>query len=82
MPAVIGPAPGGLTYWQAIEIIEGVSRKGRIASFDLVEFMPKRDVSGLAALIAGRIIVHVIGLIARAREAGRYDKGRSGKSAR
>jgi agmatinase len=71
MPAVIGPAPGGLTYWQTIEVIEGVSRKARIAAFDLVEFMPKADVSGLAALTAGRIIVHVIGLIARAREADR-----------
>ncbi|HXW19195.1 MAG TPA: arginase family protein, partial [Roseiarcus sp.] len=71
MPAVIGPAPGGLTYWQTIEIIEGVSRKARIAAFDLVEFMPKADASGLAALTAGRIIVHVIGLIARAREADR-----------
>ena len=69
MPAVIGPAPGGLTYWQAIELIEGVSRKARIASFDLVEFMPERDIAGLGALTAGRIIAHVIGLIARARGA-------------
>ncbi|HYC25197.1 MAG TPA: arginase family protein [Roseiarcus sp.] len=68
MPAVIGPAPGGLSYWQAIEIIEGVSRKARIASFDLVEFMPSADISGLGALTAGRIIAHVIGLLARARE--------------
>ncbi|HLW92985.1 MAG TPA: arginase family protein [Roseiarcus sp.] len=66
MPAVIGPAPGGLTYWQAIELIEGVSKKARIASFDLVEFMPARDIGGLAALTAGRIIAHVIGLLARA----------------
>ena len=66
VPAVIGPAPGGLTYWQAIELINGVSERGRIAAFDLVEFMPARDVAGLGALTAGRIISHVIGLVARA----------------
>jgi agmatinase len=65
MPAVIGPAPGGLTYWQVIELIEGVSKRARIAAFDLVEFMPARDVSGFGALTAGRIIAHVIGLLAR-----------------
>jgi agmatinase len=67
MPAVIGPAPGGLTYWQAIELIEGVAKKARIASFDIVEFMPARDIGGLGALTAGRIIAHVIGLLARAK---------------
>lgn len=66
MPAVIGPAPGGLTYWQAIELIEGVSGRGRIAAFDIVEFMPARDIAGLGALTAGRIVAHVIGLVARA----------------
>ena len=66
MPAVIGPAPGGLTYWQAIELIDGVAERGRIAAFDLVEFMPARDIAGLGALTAGRIVAHVIGRLARA----------------
>jgi agmatinase len=70
MPAVIGPAPGGLTYWQAIDLIEGVAKRARIASFDLVEFMPARDIGGLGALTAGRIIAHVIGLMARRARRG------------
>jgi agmatinase len=70
MPAVIGPAPGGLSYWQVISLIEGVAKKARIASFDLVELMPARDVGGLGALTAGRIIAHVLGLLARAGEVG------------
>jgi agmatinase len=69
MPAVIGPAPGGLTYWQAIELLEGVSKRARIAAFDLVEFFPARDIAGLGALAAGRIVAHVIGLLARASAA-------------
>jgi agmatinase len=65
MPAVIAPAPGGLTYWQAIGILRGIAAKARIAAFDLVEFVPERDVAGLGALTAARIIVNVLGLLAR-----------------
>jgi agmatinase len=67
MPAVIGRAPGGLGFWHAFELIAGVTQRARIAAFDLVEFMPARDVSDLGALTAGRILADVIGLLARAR---------------
>jgi agmatinase len=65
MPAVIGAAPGGLTYWQTVSLLHGVAAKARLANFNLVEFMPARDVNGAGALVAGRIIANVIGLIAR-----------------
>jgi agmatinase len=67
MPAVIGRAPGGLGFWHAFELIAGVTQRARIAAFDLVEFMPARDISDLGALTAGRILADVIGLLARAR---------------
>lgn len=65
MPAVIGPAPGGLTFWQTVDILHGIAAKARIAAFDLVEFVPERDIEGQGALLAGRLIVNVIGLCAR-----------------
>jgi agmatinase len=65
MPGVLAPAPGGLTYWQAIGLLGGIAAKARIAAFDLVEFVPERDVAGLGALTAARIIVNVLGLLAR-----------------
>jgi agmatinase len=65
MPGVIASAPGGVTYWQAIGILHGIAAKARIAAFDLVEFVPERDVAGLGALTAARIIVNVLGLMAR-----------------
>jgi agmatinase len=65
MPAVIGPAPGGLTYWQSIGILHGIAAKARLAGFDIVELVPERDVAGLGALTAARIVVNVLGLLAR-----------------
>ncbi|MER9859138.1 MULTISPECIES: agmatinase, partial [unclassified Mesorhizobium] len=65
MPAVICPSPGGLTFWQALDIVHGVAAKARIAAFNLVELMPERDIEQRGALLAGRIIVNVMGLAMR-----------------
>ena len=67
VPGVIGPEPGGLTYFQAIEIIDGVAERATIAGFDVVEFVPERDVNGLGALTTFRLTAHAIGRIARQR---------------
>lgn len=68
MPAVIGRTAGGLTYWQLMELIQGVAGRGRIAGFDMVEFMPERDIDGQGALLAAQILAGVLGVIARQRQ--------------
>lgn len=67
VPGVIGPEPGGLTYFQAIEIIDGVAARATIVGFDVVEFVPERDVNGIGALTTFRLAAHAIGRIARQR---------------
>lgn len=64
MPGVIAPAPGGLTFWQAVGILHGVAAKARIAAFAIVEFVPERDVAGQGALTAARVIANILGLLA------------------
>ena len=65
VPAVIGPAPGGFSYWQLLDILEAASSRARIAGFNLVELMPGADVGGRGALVAARVVATVMGLIAR-----------------
>ncbi|WP_108881194.1 arginase family protein [Anderseniella sp. Alg231-50] len=65
MPGVIGRAPGGLGYWQTIELLNAISAKARISAFDLVEFMPDCDVDGLGALTAYRMVAATLGLVCR-----------------
>lgn len=65
VPGVLGPAPGGLTYYQVVEMISGVAAKARIAGFNIIEFMPERDVNGIGALNSARIIVNALGHMAR-----------------
>ncbi|MEZ5924156.1 MAG: arginase family protein [Hyphomicrobiaceae bacterium] len=65
MPAVIGPAPGGLSFWQVVELIHGAAERTTIAGFSMVEFVPEKDTSGLAALNLARILCNVLGILAR-----------------
>lgn len=65
IPGVIGRAPGGLSYYQTLDLIRGAGRRGRIAAIDFVEFMPERDVDGLGAFTFARLITSALGIIAR-----------------
>jgi len=65
VPGVIGPAPGGLTYWQVAGLISAVAGKARIAGASLVEYLPERDVNDIGALTTARIGVNIIGHLAR-----------------
>jgi agmatinase len=65
MPGVAARAPGGLSYTQAIDLIAGLGKRASIVGFDLVELYPPADVDGLSALTAARLLVNMIGVIAR-----------------
>jgi agmatinase len=67
VPAVIGPAPGGLSYWQIDEILEATAARATIRGFNLAELMPAADIGGRGALVAARIVAMVMGLAARQR---------------
>jgi agmatinase len=66
-PAVIGPAPGGLLYWQVLELLDAVARKATLAAMNCVELVPGRDADGLSALTAARIVAYAMALAARQR---------------
>lgn len=66
MPAVAGPAPGGLTFAQARKLIHGLVRKGRVVGMDIVEIQPKKDINQISCITAGRLILNLIGATIRA----------------
>lgn len=66
MPAVEGPAPGGLTFHQVRTLIHGLVKKGRVKGLDIVEITPSFDLNQITSITAGRIIVNLIGAAVRA----------------
>ena len=61
MPAVAGPAPGGVTFHQARKMIHGLVRKGRVVGMDIVEITPALDVNRITSITAARLFVNLIG---------------------
>jgi agmatinase len=66
IPAVGAPQPGGITYQQTIDIIQGLFRKGRVLGLDFVELTPAFDVNEISSITAGHIILNFIGAAVRA----------------
>ena len=64
LPGVAARAPGGLLYWQVLELLAGLAAKCRIVGFDLVELAPARDPSGISTLTAARLACNAIAAIA------------------
>ena len=60
MPAVAGPAAGGLLFHHVRSLIHGLAAKGKLLGMDIVEITPKRDINEISAITAGQIILNFI----------------------
>ncbi len=65
VPGAIGRSAGGLSYDQALQIVEAVVARGPLIGVTLAEFMPERDIDGQGALVVSQFLTAMIGLIAR-----------------
>jgi agmatinase len=54
-PAVSAPAPGGLTYVQAVDLLRGVG--SRLAGAVFTEYVPALDIGERTAMVAARLAV-------------------------
>ena len=58
-PAVSAPAPGGLSYVEASDLLGGIGH--RLVGAVLTEYTPEMDVNGISALTIARLIVRLAG---------------------
>jgi agmatinase len=65
LPAVSGASPGGLTYDQAADLLGGVADRCRVAGAAFTELVPPLDPSGLSSLVVVRLLMRLIGAMAR-----------------
>ena len=70
-PNTIGRAPGGLSYYQVLDLIGGAAERGSIAAVDFVEIMPEVDVDGIGGLTVSRLVAATMGIVARQNRNGR-----------
>lgn len=69
-PGVGAPAFGGLTYYEATNLLKGIAAKGKVVGFDLVEVAPGADVQDMTSRLAARIILNLVGAMAHTGQIG------------
>ncbi|RJF89070.1 agmatinase [Oleomonas cavernae] len=60
-PGTGTPSHGGFTYYEVLELLEGLTRRGTICGIDLVEVAPDYDHTGGTAILAAQLLLNVIG---------------------
>jgi agmatinase len=70
-PAVLTPGFGGVSYYEASNLLRGLARKGKVVGLDFVEIVPHLDVNNVTSLVAARLILNLIGQMAWSGQIGR-----------
>ncbi len=66
-PGTGTPSHGGFIYYEILELIAGLAKRGPIVGMDLVEVAPDYDHSGSTAVLAAQILLNTLGRIFAAR---------------
>lgn len=67
-PGTGTPSHGGFLYYEVLELLQGLSKRGTVIGMDLVEVAPDYDQSGSTSFLAAQILLNFIGFIFHARK--------------
>jgi agmatinase len=70
-PGVLFNSPGGLTFDETADLVQGIALKGSIVGINLFEVRPELDINGLTALTGAQLIINFIGTLAHCGRIGR-----------
>ncbi len=66
-PGTGTPSHGGFLYYEILEFLDGLTRRGQVVGCDLVEVAPDYDHTGTTAILAAQILLNFIGRILHRR---------------
>jgi len=70
-PGVGYPSFGGLTYFQATDLLRGLAAKGQVVGVDVAEVVPSVDLNGVTSQLCARLILNLLGALAQQGRIGR-----------
>lgn len=62
-PGTGTPSHGGFDYYEALELMDGLARRGNVVGVDLVEVAPDYDHAGSTSTLAAQILLNLIGRV-------------------
>ena len=66
-PGTGTPSHGGFLYYEVLELLDGLTKRGSIVGVDLVEVAPDYDPTGSTQTLAAQLLLNLIGRIAENR---------------
>ena len=60
-PGTGTPSHGGFLYYEGLELLDGLAKRGTIVVVDLVEVAPDYDPSDLTAILSAQLLMNLIG---------------------
>ena len=57
------PSHGGFYYYEILELLDGLTKRGNVVGIDLVEVAPDYDLSGSTSFLAAQILMNLLGRI-------------------
>lgn len=66
-PGTGTPSHGGFVYYEVLELLAGLAKRGTVVGVDLVEVAPDYDHTGTTAILAAQVLMNFIGRILHAR---------------
>lgn len=67
-PGTGTPSHGGFTYYEGLELLDGLTKRGTVVGVDLVEVAPDYDHSGSTTTLAAQLLLNFIGRILHHRK--------------
>jgi agmatinase len=67
-PGTGTPSHGGFIYYEVLEILAALAKRGNIVGIDLVEVAPDYDHSGSTTILAAQLLMNLIGRVMHARQ--------------
>ena len=67
-PGTGTPSHGGFLYYDVLEILQGLAKRGQVAGIDLVEVAPAYDPTDSTQILAAQLLLNFIGFIFHNRE--------------
>ena len=55
------PSHGGFYYYEILELINGLTKQGKIAGLDLVEVAPDYDITNSTSTLAAQLLMNIMG---------------------
>ncbi len=62
-PGTGTPSHGGFLYYEALEFLDGLTKRGQVVGIDLVEVAPDYDPTGGTSILAAQLLMNFIGRV-------------------